>query len=395
MALAFYKNNGNSFWKDKNNEKNIPKVKFTIHKLNNRPKPNKRERIKIICCFSEFGCEIFGCLYCISKLRQQYAGQYVIVVGWYGREYLYRHIADEFWEIGEEFMWLRDYTRAFHHVSKNLKRIEEALTIYGDVIPSAALGKYAVVNHCRTCGKFWNQWKERSEKCPSCNSTVLIRSAFTDIATYKSQARMIPKPRAEMMEWASQLVGDRAVGIFARNRKTYGRNLPSDFYSKLITQLREMGYKIIWLGERQNTLPCPDPSVVDFSQMAESRDLERTLAIISKLSFTIQFWTASTRLSGLMGTPFLLFESPEQIFASHSGLMAAQEGKRLELCSFGPKKIVIAHYKMAVENQDKVFDLVNQAINEMKQNNWDDIVGLVEDRDFTAILQSEHYNMLT
>jgi ADP-heptose:LPS heptosyltransferase len=197
------------------------------------------------------------------------------------------------------------------------------------------------------------------------------------------------------MEWAKNLVGENCVGIFARGRKTYGRNLPPDFYIKLIKLITDMGYKVIWLGEKQSTLPCPVEGVLDFSRSEDSRDLEKTLAIISNLKFTVQFWTASTRLAGMMGVPFLIFESPEQIYASYSGVQSAQEGKRLELTSFGPKKIVLSHFRSVLENQNEGLDLVKKAIEEMNDGNWSDLMGLVEDKDFSQTLQKEFYELLT
>jgi hypothetical protein len=388
MALAIFK-------KKVVEEKKIDKITFTIHKLNNRPKPKKTDRIKIVSCFSEFGCEVLGSLYCIPRLMKRYPGQYIIAVGWYGREYLYRHLVDEYWEIDEEFMWLREYARAFHNVSNNLKKLEEAMTLHGEVIPAAALGKYAIANMCKTCGKFWQEWRMQYKACPLCKSTVLVRSIFTDIAGYKPQVRRIPRPSKEMLDWAKSIVKPNSVGIFARGRKTYGRNLSPDFYIRLIRLLEGMGYNIVWLGEKQSTLPCPLDHVTDFSRDAESRDLEKTLAIICNLEFTVQFWTASTRLSAIMGVPFLLFESPEQVYVSMSGVMGAQEGKRLELCNFGPKKVVISHYHNANENHDATLQLVERAVSEMKADNWDDILGLVQDEWFSQILQNEHYEMLT
>jgi|694.fasta_scaffold15885_7 hypothetical protein len=370
-------------------------VKFTVYKFNNRPKPNKKDRIRIISCFSEFGCETLGCMYCLPRVMRQHPGQYIIAMGWYGREYLYRHLVDEFWELDESFMWLRDYTRAFHHLSKNLKRIEEAATIHGTVMPASYLGRFAVSNMCRTCGKFWHEWRKMTKSCPACDSTVLVRSIFTDIEKQKKQACLIPKPKGPVMEWAKNLVGENCVGIFARGRKTYGRNLPPDFYIKLIKLITDMGYKVIWLGEKQSTLPCPVEGVLDFSRSEDSRDLEKTLAIISNLKFTVQFWTASTRLAGMMGVPFLIFESPEQIYASYSGVQSAQEGKRLELTSFGPKKIVLSHFRSVLENQNEGLDLVKKAIEEMNDGNWSDLMGLVEDKDFSQTLQKEFYELLT
>jgi DNA-directed RNA polymerase subunit RPC12/RpoP len=395
MALAFFKSRGDTRRPSQKTEQKLESVRFTVHKFNNRPKPKKRDRIKIVSCFSEFGCEVLGCLYCIPRLLRRYPGQYVIAMGWHGRDYLYRHLVDEFWEIDEEFMWLRDHARAFHHLSTNLKKLEEAATTHGEVVPSAALGKYAIANMCRTCGKFGQEWKKQWEKCPACGSTVLIRSIFTDIATYKPQARPIPRPSEKMMEWAKGILKPKTVGIFARGRKTYGRNLQPDFYVKLISLLESMGYNVIWLGEKQSTQPCPVEHVLDFSRMPESRDLERTLAIISNLEFTVQFWTASTRLAGIMRVPFLLFESPEQIYVSYSGLMGAQEGKRLELCSFGPKKVVLSHYTNVYNDHEGGLKLVQRAIEEMREGNWEDILGLIEDEEFSTILQEEHYEMLT
>jgi len=395
MSLAFFKSKHEDRNPTRATEKRLGELSFIVHKLNHRPKPKSKDRIKIISCFSEFGCEIVGSLYCVPRLLKRYPGAYVIAMGWYGREYLYRHLVDEFWELKEDYMYLRDSARAFHNVSYNLQKLEEAATAFGDVIPAVSLGKYAVCNMCRTCGKFWHEWRKQTESCPACQSTVLVRSIFTDIATYKPQAKLVPKPSKELQEWAKGILKKPAVGIFARARKTYGRNLPPEFYVKLIQNLESKGYSVIWLGEKQSTLPCPVDHVMDFSRMPESRDLEKTLAIICNLEFTIQFWTASTRLAGLMGVPFLLFESPEQICVSLSGLMGAQEGKRLELTSFGPKKVVLAHYTSVLQQQDEALKIVDRAISEMNEGNYDEMLGMVEDQQFAAQLQEEHREMLT
>ncbi|CAE7860224.1 unnamed protein product [Symbiodinium microadriaticum] len=298
-------------------------------------------------------------------------------MGWYGREYLYRHLVDEFWEIKEEYMWLREYTRAFHHNSYNLERLEEEATKIGNVVPSSALGKYAIGNFCRTCGKFWNEWRKKNEECPQCKSTYIVKSIFSDTQNYLKSATKIPKPRQKYMDWAKEIVPKNCVGIFARGRKTYGRNLKPEFYVELIQMLESMGHSVIWLGEKQSTQPCPVDHVVDFSRMDESRELERTLAIVSHLDFTVQFWTASSRLAGMMGVPFLLFESPEQIYCT--GLNPAQEGKRLELTSFGPKKVVLAHYLNVLREPDAGLALAKRAIDEMKEDNYEEIIGMVDD----------------
>lgn len=367
----------------------LSKVEFTVFKFNNRLKPKIRNRVLIISCFSEFGCETVGTMYCIPRLLQRSPGLYIVAMGWYGREYLYRNLVDEFWEIKEEYQWLREYCRAFHHISNNLTRIEEAACHHGVVVPAAVLGRYAIGNSCRLCGKFWNEWKEYAERCPACGSKLITRSLFTDIKKNKAKAVLPPAPSPEMKSWAKSILKPNTVGIFARGRKTYGRNLPSDFYVKLIQRLENQGYNVIWLGEKQSCQPCPVDHVLDFSRMPESRDLERTLAIISCLSFTIQFWTASTRLSGMVGTPFLLFESPEQIYSSAQ--RPGQEGRRLELTSFGPKKICLSHYEKSCANSEETLNLVDKCITDMCRGDFSDVVGLVGDRETVLELQNQYY----
>lgn len=393
--LAFYKPELPKQDLTARTETRLKTVGFNVFKFNSRPRPKSLDRIKIISCFSEFGCEILGCMYCVPRLIKRFPGQYIIAMGWHGRDYLYRHLVDEFWELQEEYMWLRDYSRGFHHLSHNLKKIEYQAAHHGHVIPSAALGKYAVANFCRTCGKFWHEWRKQQECCPCCKSTVLVRSLFTDINHQKPMAKRIPKPRLSVLEWAKSFLPQNTVGIFARGRKTYGRNLQPEFYVKLIRTLQKMGYNVIWLGEKQSTQPCPVSDVLDFTKMVESRDLEKTLAIVCHLQFTIQFWTASTRLAGMVGVPFLLFESPEQICASYSGILPAQEGKRLELCSFGPKKLVLSHFWNVYDDNERCLELVQQAVREMQQGNYETIVGQVQDEEFTALLRNEHLELLT
>ena len=133
-----------------------------------------------------------------------------------------------------------------------------------------------------------------------------------------------------------------------------------------------MGYSPIWLGEKQSTLPCPVEDVVDFSRMPESRDLELTLALISSLNFTIQYWTASTRLASMVGTPYLLFESPDQIWGR------GQEGYRRELCDFSDNKLCICHYLNMYDDNEAALSLTNQCITEMEVGNYEDVFGLLE-----------------
>lgn len=349
----------------------VSNVSFNVFKFNNRPKPVDRREIVIICCFSEFGCETVGVLYCLPRLLQMYQGKYIICVGWYGRDYLYKHLVDEFWELKEEFQWLREYARAFHNESKNLKRIEEALRENGNLVPSDRMGYFAVGNVCNKCKHMWSDTTP-CEKCIKCGEVDIVPSLFGNVNYWKQKVRRIPIPSEAVLNIADGYVGPNPVGVFARARKCYGRNLQPEFYVKLIGLLRELGYTPIWLGEKQSTLECPVSDVIDFSRRAESRNLDLTLAILHKCKFTIQYWTASTRLASMMGTPYILFESPDQIWGQ------GQEGFRRKLCDLGPSKLVISHYNRIYEDNDDGISLTRRAIKEVEAANYEDIFGALE-----------------
>lgn len=354
------------------NEEQLVDVKFHVHKFNNRPRPTDPKQVLIITCFAEFGCESIAVMYCIPRIIQMYPGAYVIIAGWYGREYLYRHLADEYWELEEGFQWLREYSRAFNHESKNLARIERGLAQHGQVYLGQAMGGICLGNTCRVCKHFYGS-SEPKNTCEKCGSDNVDWSLFANIPYYRKFAVHVPRPSIKAQKEAEKYVKPNAVGIFARNRKCYGRNLPPEFYVKLIERLEKKGFNPIWLGEKQSTLPCPVPYIEDFSRNPASRDLELTLAIISRLQFTVQFWTASTRFASMMGVPWILFESPDQIVGQ------GQEGMRIALTTDpNKKKLVLANYLTVLEQQDQALDLVERSVDEMYADNWQDIVGMVE-----------------
>lgn len=359
-------------------EKSIKNFEFNIFKFNDRPKPNKKN-ILIVSCFSEFGCETVGVMYCLPHIIRMNPGAYIIVVGWYGREYFYRHLVDEFWEMPEEHQWLREYTRAFHHESKNLASIEKYLETQGRVMTSRSLGDFAVGSKCYSCSAFFGSIK-RHEECPYCKRVgSLQNSMFADIEGWRNKVVRLPIPSKNKMNFAKDIISSgvvnngKFIGVFARSRKTYGRNLNADFYNKLCDLLISKGYDIIWLGEKESTLKCPRDDIFDFSRSPLARDLEQTLAIIKLCSFTIQFWTASTRLASIMGVPYLLFESPEQIWGNNG-----QEGYRRKLCDFGPSKLSINHFELVRKNPNKGIEVVNRCINSMENNDFEDDFGLLE-----------------
>lgn len=352
-------------------EEPVEEISFNVFKNNNRPKPEDNRRVLIISCISEFGCEIVGCMYCLPRIMQQYPGHYKVAVGWYGREYLYRHLVDEFWEIKEEHMWLRDYSRAFHHDSKNLKRLEASLSDHGKAITSQDVGRVAVGNRCKSCNSFWGDTNYVT-KCPYCKHEDVVRSLFGDIPYWKPQAVRIPQPSKEKKKQMSEYIGENPVGIFARGRTTYGRNLQPEFYKNLIALFEEMGYNPIWLGEKQSTQPCPVDHIRDFSRSEESRDLEKTLAIISQCKFTFQAYTASSRLASMVGVPYLLLESPDQIWGQ------GQEGFRRNLCDFTPRKLAVCHFLNLYENNDRAIELIEKCVKEMEAGDYTDVFDMLD-----------------
>jgi len=355
------------------NEKILDDLKFTVYKFNSRPKPVDKNRILIISCFSEFGCESIALMYCIPRLIAKNPGAYIIAVGWYGREYLYRHLVDEFWEIEESAMWLREYSNAFNSTSKNLKKAEKLLSQHGYVYPGVNLGMLCVGTFCKKCQHVYASQEGQQPVCPNCKSTDHEQSLLDNLVHYRRLAVQVPRPSLKMQQVARNYLKPNPVGIFARGRTLYGRNLPSEFYVKLIERLEFQGYNPIWLGEKQSVLPCPVSHIVDFSRLPESRNLELTLAIISNLKFTVQFWTASTRFASMMGVPWILFESPDQIGGR------GQEGKRIILTTdYNKKKLVISNFCDVIENQNSALDVVDRAIKEIQEDNWDDIMGLIE-----------------
>lgn len=325
-------------------EKLLDTVSFKVYKYNIRPRPLNKNHCVIFSCFSEFGSELVGCLYCLPELLQkQFLGYYVIAMGWHGREYLYRHLVDEFWELDLECHWLREYCRAYHHDSRNLRKLEKSVNRkFGRVLDANVF------------------------------STVTLQNIYPNMNQAKKNACWTPAPSISAYAAIEKFLKPNSVGVIARHRKCYGRNLQIDFYKSLLDMLQELGYDPVWIGEPNTTYECPYSHITNFRGSSESNDLEKTLALVSKLQFTIQFWTASTRLAGLMGTPFIIFESPDQIYG------VGHEGMRLNLCTRGKKKLVVSHFWNVYNDNSGGLKLVDRAIKEMKENNWDDIIGLVD-----------------
>jgi hypothetical protein len=362
-------------------EEKIEQINFTVHKFTPRKRPENPANVVIFPHFSEFGSELVESLYCLPmSMRTKYVGKYSIVMGWYGRAYLYKHLVDEFWEIKQEHQWLRDYCRAFHHDSVNLKKAEKQAGQYGTV---ADINDYAIHTlhpriQCCTKPGCGGQiiYTDQAQYCLRCHSQFPRVGIYHEIKYAKDNlAVWTPQPSKEKLAYVDKYLKPNSVGVTARFRNCYGRNLPKEFYELLVLRLEAMGYNPIWIGEKETTLRSPFERITDFCITEDARDLETTLALVSKLKFTVQFWTASTRLAGLVGTPYLLFESPEQIWG------VGQEGIRLNLCTKGKRKLVLAHYLNVLNRQAEAVDVVEKAVREMEAGNYDDLMGMV-DHDF-------------
>lgn len=365
----------------------VADLRFKVHKFNKRKRPADLRNIRIYPAFSEFGCEILGVLYCLPRLMQtRHSGKYTIVMGWHGREYLYRHLVDEFWEIDEEYQWLREYSRAFYHESINLRRAEKQANKQGAVVPITEISNVAVypkMDKCLVpkCDGAILALPDR-QMCRKCLFSYPEIGLFDRIDHSKLEARWLSSPTSTALERAKKYLVPNAVGITARWRRTYGRNLQPIFYERLIYLLEDMGYRPIWLGEKTSIMPCPFERIINFSNSEDANDLETTLALVSQLKFTIQFWTASSRLAGLMGVPYIIFESPDQLYG------IGQEGMRMNLCTKGDKKVVISHFRSIFEDNTAGLSLVKQAVKEMADGNFQDIIGLVENQDLVQLMRT-------
>lgn len=359
-------------------ERRLDSLRFTVHSFSGRSMPDDPDKVVFFPNFSEFGSELVASLYCMPAiLARKHPGRHSVVMGWRGRQALYRHIVDEYWELEDEAHWLREYCRAFHHASWNLKKAEARAAKLGVVVPMNDYALHTAMPRIPMC---WRQGcggemeaDDQGQRCPKCGWATDPVGIYHDLRGAMAKAVWPPPPTAEKLAEVAEFTGPRCVGVTARARKCYGRNLSEGFYARLVLMLEDMGYRPVWIGERETTLPAPFSWVPDFSRHPLGADLEATLALVSTFAFTLQYWTASTRLAGLVGTPFLLFESPDQLWGG------GHEGMRLKLCSRGPHKIVLAHYPDLAADHGLGLDLTRRAVREMEAGDWSVTLGPVED----------------
>lgn len=327
--------------------------------------------------FVEFGCEAFYPHYILPQIIKANKNYKIIFVGWPGRHYYYRHLVHEYWEIQGDYFSLRCSARAMFNESFTIKKLEFALKKLGIVVNSQSLGNQLVECMCLKC-KYRIGSIKNINVCPKCFSNNLRQSVLSDAGYFQKNFFELPKLERTFD------VPAKSVAIFARKRNAYGRNLSSDFYKQLIIKLKNMGYNPIWLGESYSTLSCPDNTILNFTSNGDI-PLEKTIQIVSECEFSIQFWTASTRISIHANTPFLIVESPDQIYGK------GQEGVRLKLLNQKkvPYKLILCDFKKFVENEEESLNVIEKSIHEfMIDANYNDYIGLVNNQEFVLDLKN-------
>jgi hypothetical protein len=360
------------FIKDKHvKEKKIDNFCFNVYKFT---KKKKLDNILIITNFCELGVETLACNYSIPQLLSIFNGYYIILVGWTGREYFYRHLADEFWELKEEDYWLKDSCNAFWTKSKNIEILESKLKKIGILFKSQYLGNFLITYVCKRC--FYSSYA-CFDVCSKCGNNKVSPPLLGAIQN-KKFSRSIPKPKENYVNEVKKIVPKRAVAVFARNRKTYGRNLPKDFYYNLNKILVSNNFTPVYLGENVSSLNMEN--CIDFSNTDMVKNLEFTLAVLSCAEFSVQLWTASTRLSSIVKTPFILVESADQL------ALRGQEGRRIAASSdFNKKKIIISNYLSFLNDTEKGLLAIEKSIQEIKKDNWDYILDFIEDKNMVKL----------
>lgn len=319
--------------------------------------------------FGEFGCETILPTFLIPRINSNFPEHRKIVVGWAGREYLYRHLCDEYWELDSKYMLLKDHSYAFENVSKEFNSLFRRLSPIGNIIDGTKIGKMCVTAKCQKCN--FNFAVDRGDVyCPSCYDSQISKSLLQGVKSYKNYIQPLSSIKKELVEFAEKYIPENTVALFARNRKTYGRNLPTEHYDKIIDMLLSKGYNVVLLGENVSSHNLKNDKIINFMNHELAGNLEAAFAIVDRCVFSLQFYTASTRISSILGKPFILFESVDQIYGR------GQEGLRLSLMTknYNNKKLVLANYVDVLENCDESVELAEKAIHQLiVENNADDL----------------------
>lgn len=339
--------------------------KHIFHKNTDKP-------VVLLSCLVEFGCESLLPHYFIPDFLEKTNKFHRIAVGWRGRKLFYKDF-DEFWEIDDRYMFLRDYCLAFTNVSRNINNLENALKQYGQVIPSKLLGNRFHEKVCKKC-RTTTLPLSSDIRCNKCNSIEFFPSLLEDPIEGKKHYKKLNLELEKYDSYFDKIFTKNTIGIFARNRTTYGRNLPEIFYIEFIKNLKAKNYDSIWLGEKQSTLKCPVSDIYDFTKTEYSDNLEVCLGLVARCVGTFQAWTASTRFSQIMDIPFCLVESTDQLQGR------GHEGKRLELLTQDKKKskIIISNYLNSKDNLDKFLEIcIFNFLDFIENKNSNTVVGIL------------------
>ena len=307
--------------------------------------------------FGEFGCESIIPTFLIPRINNNFKEYRKIVVGWQGREYFYRDVCDEFWEIDNEFMSLKNRSHAFENHSTEIASLEKRLSNLGIVINGNKMGNLCLTCRCAACSHEFP--RDRGDVyCPKCNSVKIIKSLIQGCKDYKNNVYPLPQINQKYIDFADELIPEKSVALFARNRKTYGRNLPKDFYNDVINLLTDFGYKVVLLGEVSSSYNIDNDKIINLMNHEYVGNLEAAFAVVKKCDFSLQFYTASTRISSLLNKPFVLVESPEQMFGR------GQEGFRLSLMTkkYSDKKLVVSNFVDVVDNFSEFLTMLKDAV---------------------------------
>jgi hypothetical protein len=351
------------------NEGELDKVVFNTITFNSNA---SNKPILFLICLVEFGCESLLPHYFLPSFKVLYKSYHIVAISWKGRDVFYRNYVDELWTIDDSCSYLRDYVLAFNSVSKNIKNIENCLGKYGKVYKSSYISHFFLENKCLNCG---DKFYDNSESCQKCKSLKILKSFIESPKLRKASyvqlncCKDLPDDLNLKFEH-----GKKYIGIFARKRKTYGRNLPPEFYKKFMSFFDEKGYRFVWLGEKQSSLNCPIDGIFDFTTSKYADNVEVCTAVVARCCATFQAWTASTRLSMLAKVPFCLVESYDQIFGK------GQEGKRIELLSDKniSNKFLICNYLRSIEHLDEFTDFcIEKFLNFIEDKNSDIVQGFL------------------
>lgn len=351
----------------KKEKSNIRNIVFKIYKYN---EVNDSFPKLFYSCFCEFGCEALLPTYLIPRINKNFPDHKKIALGWHGREFFYRHLVDEFWEIDQTYMQLREKSKAFLHNSKELSAMETILSKRCAVVDGKKFGNLCVTSTCLNCNNEF-QVATGNISCMNCGSTNIKKSLFQGATEYKLFVKNLPKPRSRYHEILENIMPNNCVALFARNRKTYGRNFSEEHYKKIIDILNDIGYNVVLLGEPVSSLNFYHPNVVNLLNHKLAGDLEFAFAVIERCMFSVQLYTASTRISSLMEIPYILVESPDQLYGR------GQEGIRLSLTTkdVKNKKLILSNYINTLENFDKFLLVFETALkNFIYDKNYHDVV---------------------